>query len=117
MGIPLVELFSVVLLFTGFYGLITEKSILKSLVSISLMETAVVLFLLSIGYQEGMRPPIGQDMVFVADPLPQALTITAIVIGVAAAAINLTMLISLCRKHGTVQWDAVKAISMEERIN
>ena len=108
MNAPAFELFSVVMFFIGFYGLITSKNIIKSIASLTVMEVAAVVFFLSLGYVEGIKPPIGLYMENVADPLPQALVITAIIIGVTVSAINLTMLISLCRQSKTTDWDTVK---------
>ena len=107
------EFFSVIMFFISFYGLITSKNIIKSIVSITLMEMAVIMFIISIGFKEGMTPPIGRVMENPSDPLPQALMITAIVIGVAVAAVNLTMLISLYRQYQTTDWDIVKKKNME----
>lgn len=104
----MLEIASVFMFFIGFYGVITSKSIIKSIIAISLMEAAVVVFFLSFGFVDGILPPIGTDLVNVADPLPQALMITAIIIGVAVTAVNLTMMISLCRQSNTMDWDDVK---------
>ena len=71
------------------------------------MEMAVTMFIISIGFSDGMTAPIGSELENAADPLPQALVITAIIIGVAVAAVNLTMLISLYRQHNTTDWDTV----------
>ena len=103
----MLEIAAVLVFFICFYGVITSKSILRSIVAISLMELAIVVFFLSFGFSEGLRAPIGVDLTYVADPLPQALMITAIIIGVAVTAVNLTMMISLCRKLGTMDWDEV----------
>ena len=110
-----VEFFSIVMFFISFYGLITSKSIVKSVVSIGLMEMSVIMFIISIGFREGMLAPIGQNLesASVADPLPQALVITAIIIGITVAAVNLTMLISLYRQFKTTDWDTVKKMNME----
>jgi len=94
--------------FIGFYGLITSKNIIKSIAAIVIMEMAVIVFFLGIGFVEGMRPPIGQAMENVADPLPQALVITAIIIGVTVTAVNLTMLISLSHQIKKTDWDSVQ---------
>ena len=102
-----IEYFSVAMLFISFYGLITSKNIIKSVVSIGLMEIAVVMFFLGIGFTDSARPPIGQNLENAADPLPQALVITAIIIGIAVTAVNLTVLISLYRQNKTTDWDAV----------
>jgi len=110
-----VELASAAVFFAGFYGVITCKSILKSIVSIGLMELAVVMFFLGIAFSRGDTPPIGagHDLTGVSDPLPQALVITTIIMGVAIIAVNLTMLISLYRRHSTTDWDTVKKQNME----
>ena len=113
MSFPNVEFFSIIMFFISFYGLITSKNIVKSIISIGLMEMAVIMFIISIGFKDGMRAPIGQDLSNVADPLPQALVITAIIIGITVAAVNLTMLISLYRQFKTTDWDTVKKMNME----
>lgn len=77
------------------------------------MEMAVIMFIISIGFSDGMTPPIGQNLENATDPLPQALMITAIVIGVAVTAINFTMLISLYRQHKSTDWDIIKKNNME----
>jgi len=99
--------------FVGFYGLITSKNIIKSIAAIVIMEMAVIVFFLGVGYVEGVRPPIGQVMENVADPLPQALVITAIIIGVTVTAVNLTMLISLSHHIKKTDWDSVQKKNAE----
>jgi len=113
MGFLTVEILSIALFFISFYGLIISKNIIKSIVSITLMETSVIMFLVSIGFLEGMKPPIGLNLENVADPLPQALVITAIVIGITVTAINIIFFTSLCRQYGTTDWDAVKKKNQE----
>jgi multicomponent Na+:H+ antiporter subunit C len=107
------EIASIIVFFIGFFGIITGKNIIKSIASIGIMEIAVVVFFLSFGFSEGMIPPIGADLENVADPLPQALVITAIIMSVAVTAVNLTMLISLYRKHKSSDWDTIKKQSLE----
>jgi len=111
MRFEVVEIFAVLMFFISFYGLITSKNAIKSIVFIVLMETAAIMFFLSIGYSRGLLPPIGgnlQNIDGVADPLTQALMITAIIIGIAVTAINIIMLITLCRKLKSTNWDALK---------
>jgi len=108
-----VEFYSILLFFISFYGLITSKNIIKSIVSILIMETSVIMFILSIGFENGMKPPIGKNLEFASDPLPQALVITAIIIGITVAAVNFTMLISLYRQYKTTDWDTVEKKNAE----
>jgi len=111
------EYAAIAVFFLGFYGLITSKNIIKSIVSIGLMEVAVVVFFLSLGFVDGMRPPIGLGMQTqnVADPLPQALMLTAIIIGLTVTAVNLTMLISLYRECKTTDWEIAKKLGNKMR--
>ena len=103
------EIFAIALFFLSFFGLITSRNIIKSVVSIGLMEIAAIMFLLSFGFFNGIKPPIGENLESnVADPLPQALVITAIIIGITITAVNLTMLITLYRQYNTTDWSKVK---------
>ena len=112
-GFLKLEYFPILVFFISFYGLISSKNIIKSVVSIGLMETALVMFFLGIGHASGMTPPMGQNLENAADPLPQALVITVIIIGVTVTAVNLTMLISLYRQYNTTEWDIVKEKNTE----
>ena len=115
MNIEIIELACLIVFFLGFYGLIATTNVIKSMVFLWVMEMAVIMFFLSIGYASGMLPPIGTDIspAQVADPLPQALMITAIVIGLAVTAVNIVMLITLLRKSKSANWDIIKQKSLE----
>jgi len=114
MPFQIIEIAPIALFFISFYGLISSRKIINSIIFVSLMEMAVILFFLSLGFRAGALPPIGQSLDYVvADPLPQALMITAIIIGLAVTVVNLTMLITLCRQYKTTDWDAIKTKNME----
>lgn len=105
---------SIILFFVGIYGLISRRNIVKTVISIGIMEVATILLFLTINYRADSVPPIGIDIPGnIADPLPQALMITAIVIGVATTAVSLTMFISLYHKYGTTNWEKVIKKRME----
>ena len=82
----------VVLTFIGIVTVLMKKNLIKILLGINILESAVNLFLVSLGYREGGVAPIftlapSQLMVL---PTPQALTLTSIVIGVATSALVLS---------------------------
>jgi len=112
----IVEFIAILMFFIGFYGLITKRSMIKSIVFVLIMEVAVIIFFLSIGYNSGVIPPIGGALApgEVADPLPQALMITAVIVGLATTAINITMFITLFRKYHSANWDRVCKQTNEE---
>lgn len=101
------------LFFIGVYGLLARRNIIKSIMSFGVIQAAIILFFLNINIPENAMPPIG-DTPNMADPLPQALMITAIVIGVAVTAVGLTMFISLYHHYGTTNWKKVVAKRKEE---
>lgn len=86
------EIVGILLFFIGLYGLMTKKTILKTIMSLSVMEAGVYLFYITINYTKDSVPPIGDSGVSnFADPVPTALMITAIVIGIGVTAIGLTI--------------------------
>ncbi len=110
------ENISILLFFIGVYGLIARRNIVKSIISIGIMQAAVILYFLSADSPENSIPPIGDvtdTISIVTDPLPQALMITDIVIGVGVTAAALTMFIHLYHKYGTTNWLKAKVRRMK----
>lgn len=93
-----------ILFLVGLYGLITRRNLIKIVISLSIMEFSVFLFLVLIGYIDAGVAPIVDlslsNQVYV-DPLPQAMVLTAIVIGLATTAMLLAIAIRLFRKYKT----------------
>lgn len=108
------SLVAIALFLIGIYGLLARRNIIKSIMSFGVIQAAIILFFLNINFVENALPPIG-DAYPMADPLPQALMITAIVIGVAVTAVGLTMFISLYHHYGTTNWKKVVAMRKEEK--
>ena len=118
MNFSMIELFALIMFFIGLYGLFISKNVIKSIMFVSVMEMAVIMYWVGLGFRIGMVPPVQEflyeDIAYVADPLPQALMITAIIIGMAVTATNIIMLVTLVRKVKSTDWDKLKEASMEE---
>ena len=118
MNFSMVEWFALLMFFMGLYGLFISKNVIKSIIFVGVLEMAVILYWIGLGFRIGMLPPIQdflyEEMAYVADPLPQALMITAIIIGMAVTATNIIMLITLVRRVKSTDWDTIKAASTEE---
>jgi multisubunit Na+/H+ antiporter MnhC subunit len=75
------------------------------------MEFSTFLFFALLGYIDGGIAPIVNpaepDKIYV-DPLPQALVLTAIVIGLATTALLMAIIIRLYRKYGTFDIREIK---------
>jgi multicomponent Na+:H+ antiporter subunit C len=97
----------------GIYGLLARRNIIKTVMSFGIIQAALILFFLNINYDAAAEPPIG-DAALMTDPFPQALMITAIVIGVAVTAVGLTMFISLYHHYGSTNWSKIVRMRKEE---
>jgi len=85
-----------VLILIGLYGALTNRNILRMIVAFTVANTGVNLVMVAVGYLHGRTAPILNEAVPVAeapariiDPVPQALVLTAIVIGVGVTALML----------------------------
>lgn len=100
-----VYLLCFILFLVGLYGVITRRNLVKIVISLSVMEFSVFLFLALTGYiHHGEAPivdPASPHAVYV-DPLPQAMVLTAIVIGLATTAMLMSVIIRIYRKYKTL---------------
>jgi multisubunit Na+/H+ antiporter MnhC subunit len=99
------------LFLTGLYGVITRRNLLKIAISLSIMEVSAFLFFALIGYVEGGQAPIvspAEPGRLYVDPLPQAMVLTAIVIGLATTSLLLALIIRLYKKYGTFDIREIK---------
>lgn len=105
------ETVAIVLFFIGLGGLIIQRNIVKSIVGLGIMQTAIILYFIAGGFVAGSVPPIEPiaEGMTVADPLPQALMITEIVIGVGVTAASLIMFIRIYHQYGTTSWHKLKS--------
>ncbi len=93
-----------ILFLIGLFGILTQRNMIKIIIALSIMQYSVNLFLILIGYVENGAAPIlksGAEHVVYVDPLPQALILTVIVIGLATDALLLAIAIRLYKKHNT----------------
>jgi len=88
------------LIIVGLYAVIFRKNLIKMLIGITIIESGVNLFLITLGYREGGVAPIftsAPENTIMMYPVPQALTLTSIVIGVAVLALMLSFIIHMYR--------------------
>ena len=97
-----------VLFMVGLYAVIVKKNVVKIVLGIAIMEYAVNLFLVLLGYRSEGLPPIlekgmeaGELSTRSVDPLPQALVLTSIVIGLGLVALMVAICIRLYERYGT----------------
>ncbi len=96
---------SFIIVIIGIYGLCNSKNIIKSIVFLNIVQTAVILIFLNFGNLNKSIPPIiSNNFGNMADPLPQALMITTIVIGASITALTLMLSIKIFHYYGTLKW-------------
>lgn len=96
---------TVVLFFLGLFGAMTQRNIIKTIISVGVMDLAAITFFMTSNHRDGARPPLsGVPVEQMADPIPQALMITAIVIGVSVVAMCLAMYMRVAYRYGTADW-------------
>ncbi|RKY77539.1 cation:proton antiporter [candidate division KSB1 bacterium] len=100
------------LIFIGLYIILVKRNLIKVIIGLSILDTGVNLFLISIGYVKRGTAPIfsrpGIEAARMVDPVPQALVLTAIVIGVAVLALALSLAIRLYQHYGTLNLRKIK---------
>lgn len=103
----------IMLIGLGIYSLTFKKNLIKIAIGLTLIEGGVNLFLIALGYREGGVAPIytmapeGAKMVL---PIPQALCLTSIVIGVATTALVLSLVMIIFKKYGTIETDEIRRL-------
>jgi multicomponent Na+:H+ antiporter subunit C len=103
----------VILTLIGLATVLFKRNLIKIFLGITILESAVNLFLITLGYREGGIAPIytnapaGEVMVF---STPQALTLTSIVIGVATSAVLLTFAMVLWKKYGSIETNKIRRL-------
>ncbi len=93
------------LILIGLYGALTNRNLLRMIVAFTIADAGVNIVIVSVGYMSGRTAPILDAAVPVADavariidPVPQALVLTAIVIGVGVTALMLAYAYKLYEK-------------------
>ncbi len=104
-------IFVLLIMSLGLYCVLVKDNLIKKALGINIMEGAVFLFLISYGYRQGGSPPIltGSETNIV-DPVPQALTLTAIVIGAATTALMLGIIIKIYKIYGTLDTNEIRRL-------
>ncbi len=101
----------IILFLFGLYIMVTHKNLIKKLIGMYLLQTSVILFFVSLGVKDGSTVPILKpgdmpiDPALYANPLPQVLMLTAIVVGVATLGVSLALVIAIYRKYHTLEED------------
>jgi multisubunit Na+/H+ antiporter MnhC subunit len=106
---------AILVMLIGIYAVLTKKNLIKIVIGLSIMDSGFNLLLVALGYIKGgtapiFSPAVAEKNVLMVDPVPQALVLTAIVIGFGVTAVALSLVIRLYRKHNTIKIDEIKTL-------
>ena len=100
---------AVILFAIGLATLFLHRNLVKKIIGLNLMDTAVFLFLAAMGYMDGGKAPIvvpGTQQVLI-NPVPGGLVLTGIVVAVSTTALFLALTCRLYRKYHSLDLDEI----------
>ncbi len=98
----------VFLMMLGFYIVIAQGNLVKKIVGLNIFQTSVFILYISMGkILGGTAPIIEQGFTIYSNPLPHVLILTAIVVGVATAALGLALIVRIREAYGTIEEDEI----------
>ena len=110
--------FAIILFVIGFHTMLTHNNLIKKVIGMNIMETAIFLFFVATGYVYGGRAPIlepGATHVYV-NPLPSALILTGIVVAVSVTAYALSLIVKIYKHYGTIDAEEIMRIRGGESL-
>ena len=107
------EGFILATIFCGFLGIILKKNLMMKIISMDVMSTGVIGFYVLVAANPGFFTPIvannsSEEAIAYADPVPQAVILTAIVIGFSIQALMLVAAMKLSRNNPTLDCGAIE---------
>jgi multisubunit Na+/H+ antiporter MnhC subunit len=95
------------LILLGLWGLVTQKNLMKIVISFTLVDTGIHVLMISLGYLRNRTAPIVDDGITDAinqfvDPIPQAMVLTAIVIGLGITALMLSFVVRMAKDKNSL---------------
>ena len=102
---------AILLFCIGFANLLVQKNLIKKIIGLNIMDTAVYLFLAEKGYITGRAAPIVvsgvQEVEAYINPIPSGLVLTGIVVSVSVSALMLSLTIRLYQRYHTLDLDEI----------
>ncbi len=106
----------IILMMLGMYGIFAKKNYIKKIIGLNILQTAIILFFVSIGAKKDATIPILEhghtDHIRIQaehymNPLPHVLMLTAIVVAVATLGVALAMVIKIYKEYQTIEEDKI----------
>lgn len=97
----------------GIYCLLVKKNLIKKIIGLGITEYAINLFFILLGYRNNAEAPILDKNIRITnfvDPLPQALILTSIVIGLGVTALMVAIAVRVYEKYRTFDINQIRRL-------
>jgi len=100
----LVHIGALGLIVLGIFAMVVYRNLIRVILGLGLLDAGINLFLISLSYRpDAVAPIVSEGMTQpMVDPVPQALVLTAIVIGVSVQALALALAVRTYQAYGTL---------------
>ncbi len=99
----------VVLMMFGFFIIIAHGNLIKKIVGLSIFQTSVFIFYISVAKLDGGSAPIlAEGTSDYSNPLPHVLILTAIVVGIATTALGLALTMRINEAYGSIEEELIQ---------
>ena len=108
----------IILMMTGLFIVIARTNLIKKLIGLSIFQTSVFIFYISLGKVAGGTAPIldGNPGTLYSNPLPHVLILTAIVVGVATTALGLALILRINEAFSSIEEDEIIAAKVDQSL-
>ena len=108
----------ILLMVIGLYAVVAKGNLVKKVIGLNVLQTAVFLFYISIGHIDGGTAPVvwpeNHGVIPYENPVPHVLMLTAIVVGVSITAVALALIVRIKQAYGTM--DEGEILAADERV-
>lgn len=93
------------LIVIGLFGILVRQHLMRKLMAMNILQVGVIFFFISLSYKSKGSPPVLDETLLnpiYVNPLPHALMLTAIVVGISTTGVALALLIRIRRHFDTL---------------
>ena len=99
----------IALMMIGLYIVIAHGNLIKKIVGLTIFQTSVFIFYISMAKVDGGTAPIlAENITTYSNPLPHVLILTAIVVGIATTALGLSLVVRIKEAYGSIEEETIQ---------
>jgi len=111
----MIRIYLILILFLlGVFGIVLCRNLIKKVIALNIINSALIILFIYLGSLSGKDAPILLDQTgIIVDPVPQALMLTAIVVGICVTALALSLVYKLYKAYGTLDIQEIEKKARE----